>query len=200
MKKLILILPLMMLWACGPMIKEAPAGPMAVDAAYDVQLGHTWAELPPQMAGQNEGKLLTVDGQQLNQQQMFGSIEDGEALLITAKKAEITPPTYRSDMSEMEVIEFVTDTLAKSGMQNISVEGMRPAPFGSLDGIRFDIKGSSNVGLNLSGTVAFAKEGGKLHLITFLAPSQHYFGRHKAEVESIMRSIKLHSAAAQPIS
>jgi hypothetical protein len=100
-------------------------------------------------------------------------------------------PVYRADMSQTEIVEFLTDTLAALGYQNITTRSLRPAPFGTLSGVRFDLSAQTPAGLNIEGTALFAARDGKLNFVLYLAPQEHYYALHAAEVERIMRSVTL---------
>ena len=100
-------------------------------------------------------------------------------------------PQYRVDMSQTELVEFVTDTLAKDGYQNIATRALRPAGFGTLSGVRFDLNAQTPDGLNILGTALFAESDKKLNLIIYLAPEEYYYALRAAEVERILGSVTL---------
>lgn len=168
----------------------APQGPFKVGSAYRVELGRQWASLPAAMTAQRTGKFLTIDGPSLNLLQLVSDLKPGQSLLKTRSKDDPVP-VYRADMSQTELAEFLADTLAALGYQNIATRGLRPAPFGTLVGVRFDVSAQTPAGLNIEGTALMAQRDGKLNFILYLAPQEHYYALHAAEVERILRSVTL---------
>jgi len=163
-------------------------GPFEVDGAYRVTLGETWSAYPRD--SRTKLRNLTMDGEALNSLTFAASLEDGHTLIKTYDRHRLLP-VYRSDMSQTEVVEFIRDSLSVGGMADATITSLRPEPFGSLDGVRFDVKGATQRGLNMSGTGKAAIENGKLHLIIYTAPTEYYFGLHEYELNEILASIEL---------
>lgn len=166
-------------------IKLAPAGTYEGEA-LNVTLPRDWTDLTG--AGQQPPgvRLLTIDGVLLNQLYV-ATIEPGGALVKIVD--DDTPrPTYRSDMGETEMVEFVIDSLATFGYLEPQSTALRPQTLAGAPGVRFDISTRTQPGLNISGTAIVSRSGDNLNLLLFLAPSEHYYGRFLPEVESIFSS------------
>ncbi|NHK27539.1 hypothetical protein FF098_006450 [Parvularcula flava] len=163
-------------------------GPLDVDGAYRITLGETWSAYPRD--SRTKLRNLTIDGEALNSLTFAASLEDGHTLIRTYDRQRLLP-VYRSDMSQTEVVEFIRDSLSVGGMADATITSLRPEPFGALEGVRFDVKGATQRGLNMSGTGKAAIEDGKLHLIIYTAPTEYYFGLHEYEVNEILASIEL---------
>jgi hypothetical protein len=90
-------------------------------------------------------------------------------------------------MGDSELVEFVIDSLANT-LQEPQSTALRPQTFAGAPGVRFDISGRTEGGLNMTGTALVARAGEKLNLMIFLAPSEHYYGAFATEVEAIFAS------------
>ncbi|GGD02720.1 hypothetical protein GCM10011342_09620 [Aquisalinus flavus] len=163
-------------------------GPLDVDGAYRITLGETWSAYPRDT--RTKLRNLTIDGDALNSLTFAASLEDGHTLIKTYDRERLLP-VYRSDMSQTEVVEFIRDSLSVGGMADATITSLRPEPFGPLEGVRFDVTGATQRGLNMSGTGKAAIEDGKLHLIIYTAPTEYYFELHEYEVNEILGSIEL---------
>lgn len=169
---------------------EVKPGVYAPNSTYEVTVGKTWTAYPPSRI--NRSRVLTIDGMLLNQMTFIASIRDGENILgVRRNDKNRLVPQFRSDMGGFEIAELVTDSLTVSGMIDVESSNLRPEPFGSLDGIRFDFNGAMSGGLRYGGTAKAAVDDGTLHLIVYYAPSEYYYGLHDDEVQAVMNSVKM---------
>lgn len=172
-------------------IPSAPAGAYKVSPAYHVTLGRQWSDLSPIMYGQPKSvKLLTIDGPALNRLYVTDGLAPGGFIVKPTKKEQPTP-TYRAGMTPNELAEFLVDTVAALDYERTEMSGLRPAKFGDADALRIDIKAVTKEGLLISGTALVAESGGKLYVILYLAPTEHYYGSTLSEVEGIMNTAHL---------
>ncbi len=172
-------------------ITLAPAGPLAVSGGYSVTLGRNWSDASILWAGRpSHARMLTIDGPALNQLYITDGLAPGEAL-VRAVRAETRTPTYRANMSPTELVEFVSDSVSLFGYQRVTTRNLRPGQFAGGEAIRFDIAAQTRPGLDINGTALIAEHGGKLYLILYLAPAEHYYGASLAEVEQIMGSVRM---------
>ena len=111
----------------------------------------------------------------------------GDFLVKPAAKDKPTP-TYQKGMSATELVEFVADSVSALDYQKVETSGLRPTRLAGAEGLRFDLKGKTREGLEISGAAALAERGGKLYVILYLAPQEHYFQATLPEVESVMGS------------
>ncbi len=164
----------------------APAGAYKAERAFTVTLARPWSDMTGMLMPRPPGvRLLTMDGPALNQLYL-ASIAPGASLFRHADR-DTPAVTYRADMGDTELVEFVIDSLAVT-YQDPQAAALRPQALAGAPGIRFDIGARTQAGLNMSGTGLVARAGDKLNLIVFLAPSEHYFGAFQPEVESIIAS------------
>jgi hypothetical protein len=180
---------LMSLSACVS-VTSAPAGPYKIGTAT-VTLGHEWSDISAIMfARPAKVRLLSMDGPLLNRLYVTDGLAPGEFMVKPAAKERPTP-TYRAGMAPTELVEFVTDSVAALDYQRVETDNLRPAKVGSADGLRFDLKAKTKEGLDISGAAQVAEVGGKLYVVLFLAPSEHYYAAELPEVETVLGSVKV---------
>ncbi|MGE0830452.1 MAG: hypothetical protein AB7O04_14025 [Hyphomonadaceae bacterium] len=166
-------------------------GPYKAGEGYTVQLGRPWSDVTAIAQGRTPNvHFLTVDGPLLNRLYLAGALAPGQPL-VKALRRETPTPTFRADMADTELVEFVADSIAALNYQRPETSALRPGAIGALPGIRFDITALSSEGLHMSGTGLVAREGDELHVMLYLAPTEHYYGVLLSEVESIFASAAL---------
>jgi hypothetical protein len=180
---------LLALTACTT-VTLAPAGPYAV-GGQSVTLGRSWSDISIIMPGRPKTvRLLSIDGPLLNRLYIADGLTSGQFLVKPLRKERPTP-TWKSGMSPNEQVEFVADSVSALDFQRVETSALRPARVGGVDGLRFDIAGKTAEGLDISGLAQIAESGGRLYVILYLAPSEHYFAAQRSEVEGIMTSARL---------
>jgi hypothetical protein len=190
MRKAIMIAAALALSACATTPK-AVTGAYPIGEAYSITLGDTWADVSGLIAGRPKGvHLLTVDGPQLNRLYITEGLDPG-AFIVKPLNKESPTPTYRAGLSQNELVEFVTDTVAALDYQHAEATNLRPANFGAARSVRFDLTAQTKKGLNVSGAAQIAESGGKAYVMLYLAPSEHYYAASLAEVEKAFTSATL---------
>jgi len=171
-------------------ISPAPAGAYKVGKS-EVTLGRTWSNVSSLSPGMvKQAKLLSIDGPFLNRLYVVDGLPEGASLLRAPSKDK-PMPKVRSNMSAIERIEFVADTVTSLGYLRVETARPRPAKLGQADGVRFDVAARTPEGLDISGTGVVSEVGGKLYMILYLAPAEYYYGTLLPEVERIMSTAKL---------
>ncbi len=172
-------------------ITLAPAGPYKTERAFQVTLGRPWSDMSGALVPRPRGvRLLTMDGPALNQLYL-AALDPGAPLFNPPDADKDTPRVlYRADMSESELVEFVVDSLAATYEQPEASQ-LRPQALAGQSGIRFEVAMRTEAGLNMSGTALVARASEKLHVLLFLAPSEHYYSAFASEVEAIFASATL---------
>jgi len=177
--------------ACAT-ISSAPAGPYRVGDAMTVTLGRDWADASRTMVGAPRGvRLLTIDGPLLNRL-YFASLRPGD-YIVRRQSRERPTPIYRTGLSPTELVEFVADSVSALEYQRTETSNLRPGKLGDADALRFDVTSQTEAGLDISGSALVAERNGRLYVILYLAPTEHYFGAGQAEVEAIMDSARFTS-------
>lgn len=179
-----------LLAACAT-VANAPAGPYKVGSGYSVTLGRAWSDISAIMVARpRHVRLLSVDGPLLNRLYLTDGIVAGSFLVKPAAK-ETPTPTYRAGLSQNELVEFVVDSVAAIGYERPESANLRPAKFGNAEGLRFDLSAKTAEGLDVSGTSLLAESGGKLYVILYVAPTEHYYAATLPEIERVMSSATL---------
>jgi hypothetical protein len=170
-------------------ITDVPAGPLAV-GDFQATTAREWSDITRTVPGQPAYvRLLSIDGPLLNRLYIIGPMAPGDAIVRTPDKNSRTP-TYRNAMSPTEVVELVTDSVAALDYQRPEASGLRPAKFAGEDALRFDIATKTKDGLDISGSAETAEIKGKLYVVLYLAPTEHYYGAHLPDVDAILASTR----------
>ena len=128
-----------------------------------------------------------MDGPLLNRLYLTDGLSPGEYLVKPPKSDHATPP-YHERMSPTELVEFISDSVSAQGYAKVESLNLRPAQFRGVSAIRFDLTAVTDAGLNMQGTGEVAEISGKLFVMLYLAPQEHYFAANLPEVESIFAS------------
>ena len=172
-------------------VTEAPVGAYAVGTDYSVKLGHAWSDVSQIMTGRpKKVHLLSMDGPALNRLYLSEGLSPGDFLVMPAVKEHPTP-TYKAEMSPTEEVEFVADSVSALDYQRVETSGLRPGKFGQNDALRFDIAAKTKEGLDMGGTALVAEKAGKLYVMLYLAPVEHYYAATLPEVERVFGSAGL---------
>jgi hypothetical protein len=172
-------------------VTAAPAGAYKVSDNYAVTLGGSWNDISAIMVARPSNvRLLSLDGPLLNRLYLTDGLAAGQFLVKPLAK-ELPTPTYRAGMSSTELIEFVTDSVAALDYQRVQTGTIAPGTFAGGEGLRIDLTAKTKEGLDMSGRAAVAERGGRLYVILYLAPTEHYYRAHLAEVNAIMDSARL---------
>lgn len=175
--------------ACAT-IASAPAGDYQVASGYTVTLGRQWADFSKTFFNRSKKvKLLSVDGLLLNRLYLVDGLAPGEYIVKPLAKEQPTP-TYREGMSPTEFVEFVADSAVAMDYQRVETSGLRPARLGDTEAIRFDLTAQTKEGLEIAGSALVAEHGGKLYVMLYLAPTEHYYGATLPEVERVFGSAR----------
>jgi hypothetical protein len=171
-------------------IIDVPAGQIAVGDSFQATTAHEWADISKTVVGAPANvRLLSIDGPLLNRLYIVGPMAPGDAI-VKAQTKDVRTPTYRAAMSPNEMVELVTDTVAALDYQRPESSGLRPAKFAGENALRFDLAAKTKDGLNISGTAETAEIGGKLYVVLYLAPSEHYYAATLPEIEGILASAR----------
>lgn len=150
---------------------------------FNITLPREWSDITFMLPNRpRHMRMLSIDGPLLNRLYL-ASLEPGESLL-RPRDRDTPRPTYRADMSDNELVEFVTDCVAVE-YQSPEAGALRPQTFAGQPGVRFDLTAQTAEGLNISGTSLVARASDRLHMLLFLAPSEHYYGAMLPEIETI---------------
>lgn len=174
--------------ACAVTPRAVPAGTMTSAAGFDVTLNEAWSRWPEELNPATQGEYLTKDGLLLNRLHL-AKVENGKPWIRAARDADV--PRYRAGATEIETVDFLVASLKKIGYSTMDASNIRPETLDGQKGVRFDLAGKWENGLDVKGDAAFVASTGGLRLVVFLAPKVHYYDASAAEVDSIIRSVNL---------
>ena len=135
--------------------------------------------------------VWTIDGLGLDQLLFFSGVAPGAPLLRIPGVAQKDMVLYNTTMLPDDVMDMIAGTLGKSGDQQVRTSALRPVPFGTLTGFRFDLAFTTEDGLQMKGMAFFAQRRKKLDVILFVAPSEYYFDEYAPTVEKIFSSVQV---------
>lgn len=158
-------------------------------AVFDLQLetGLDWARVRAPRQEQ-----WTIDGAPLNQLTILSRIKPREHVFLRAKERSWRPdgPWFREGMRPDEVRDIVQDGLRGAGWANVESSQLRPVSWGSAPGLRFDLTLDNPNGLAYRGLVTAAEREGRLTLLVWIAPAEHYYGRDADAVGRMFDSLR----------
>ncbi|WP_147652160.1 hypothetical protein [Vulcaniibacterium gelatinicum] len=140
----------------------------------------------------HRNELWTIDGVMLNRLLIFSGIKPNEHVFQLRRERKSRPdgPWYRPGMRLDELQKLVTDGLADQQWTGIRASNLRPHQFGSVEGVRFDLELANPSGLLYRGTVAVAERNGRLTVLVWLAPQEHYHDRDVAAVNHMLDTMR----------
>ncbi len=182
----LLLVVALALASCGP----APL----VRAGSATAVGSIVLETPVDWSryGDSSVELWTRDGTLLNQFQFVGAIEPGQHVFRSRRESRRRPdgPYFRAGMHGLELQALVLDGLSELGAVRPEAKALRPVRFGAGESVRFDVDTANQEGLVYRGLAQASVHRGKLYVMLFLAPAEHYFGRDRVVVERMLDSAR----------
>ncbi len=174
----------------------AASGTYKIGEAYTVQLARTWSDASTLISpNPRHVKVFTMNGWALDQLILTDGLPVGQSMVSQVSRNQRRTddkqvPLVRAGMSELELVEFVADSMAFWDMQQIQSEEVRPASFGPHEGVAFDISARRPNGLDMKATGVAAQAGDKVYLLLFISTREHYFDTLKADVDRIAASVR----------
>ncbi len=154
----------------------------AIADVYTVEPQLAWTSF-------SSGKIetWTINGFALEVLRFYQGIDEGEPMLKGGAN-EDKRPRFRSAMTPTEVTEFVVESVFGP---RITPKNVRPAPFGSAQGFRFEVTYFTRDGVKRDALVAGAVLKNRLHVIVYDGTSLYHFGKYRAEAERVIESVRL---------
>lgn len=182
----LLLLALAGLAACATGGRLQTAGRTEV-LGMTVETSLDWARY----AGSRQ-EAWTIDGTALNQLRLFTGTRPGEHVFHLGRERRNIPQGawYQPGLRADELHELLLAALREQGWAAVQSSNLRPARFGSVDGLRFEFSMASQRGLRYAGTAALFERDGKLTTIYWQAPVEHYHPRDAAAVAALIDSIQ----------
>lgn len=134
----------------------------------------------------------TIDGAPLNQLSIFSGIKPDEHVFLGTRERRSRPdgPWFRPGMRPDEVRDIILDGLRGAGWANVVASDLRPASFGEVPALRFDLDLDNPSGLVYRGLATAAERDGRLTVLVWIAPAEHYYGRDVEAVAQMFDSLR----------
>lgn len=134
----------------------------------------------------------TIDGAPLNQLSIISRIKPREHVFLSARERSWRPdgPWFRAGMRPDEVRDIVLDGLRGAGWANVEASNLRPVSWGGVPGLRFEIDLDNPNGLVYRGMATAAERDGRLTVLLWVAPAEHYYGRDAEAVGRMFDSLR----------
>lgn len=160
-----------------------------------VQAGTGWNQAPAAAtpAARKTAATWTQDGLLLDRISIIPGVADGETIL-DVKDESAALPVFRADMLPNEIEELVESTIVKlfgEAQAVVSTANLRPYRFGDNAGVLFDLEAMVTDSPKYNGVVGAFIANDKLYLMYFLGAVPHYYEKHFAEAEAIIKSALL---------
>lgn len=174
----------------------AASGTYRIGTAYTIQLDRTWSDASALISPNSRHvKVFTMNGWALDQLILTDGLPVGQSMVSQVSRNQRRTddkqvPLVRAGMSELELVEFVADSMAFWDMQQITSDEVRPASFGPHEGVAFEISARRPNGLAMKATGVAAQAGNRVYLILFISTREHYFDALKADVDRIAASVR----------
>lgn len=154
---------------------------MQVDSSLD------WARMKYPRA-----QLWTIDGSPLNQFIFISKVRANEHIFLSGRERKRRPdgPWFKPGMRPDEIQNIMLDGWREVGFAKITGSNLRPGKFGNVDGLRFDVEMTSQDGLIYKGTAGAVERNGRLNVMYWLAPQEHYYGRDIAAINKMFDSFR----------
>lgn len=193
MKKRILLLFVLLvtLTGCVAPFSLVTPGVVAVED-LTVQAGSGWNNAPIHQRpyARKTSAAWTKDGLLLDRLVFIPAVADGEPLLTSREKTAALP-VFRADMLPNEIEELVESSIVKffgEGQAVVNTENLRPHRFGDDRGVLFDLSATVTDSPEYRGLVGAFIADDKLYVMYFLGATPHYFSKHIAEAEAVIKS------------
>lgn len=149
---------------------------------------NSWSFRPGKKA-----ELWSYDGPVLNQIEFIGGIAAGEPLAKERNKKDKPLPKFNPNMLPTDIAQVYEQTQRiVTQSPDFTVDSMEPVTFAGHPGVKFTFHFTRpEEEITRKGEARGAIIGGKLYLISYMAPALHYFDAHLAKAQAIMESAKV---------
>ena len=160
-----------------------------------VTAGGNWNLAPNNTtpSSRSNSRTWTQDGLLLDRIAIIPGVKDGQSIFDSRNKSAALP-VFRADMLPNEIEELVESSIVKlygEGQSAVSTSGLRPQGFGTDGGFMFDITAAVTESPDYRGLVGAFIVDDTLYMVIFLAADPHYYDKHLASAEAIIKSATL---------
>ena len=163
-------------------------GPNPAGGKLKIDSGMEWTRLNTQRF-----QLWTIDGELLNRLYLVHTVKEKEFIFLGQRESRRRPDGafYHRGLRPDELRDLILDGLRAVGTSNVEAKNLRPATFGTREGLRFEFSLTNEEGLRFQGMAAAFEHEKGLSLAIFLAPSEYYYPRDAEKVSKMLDSLRL---------
>jgi len=176
----------MCLFAIVSMASPALAGNALITPGTPVSVAKSGLTVTPDREWNKLGarpgrnsETWTLDGDELNGLNFYGGIQSGKTLFREVSKRTKPLPHFSTTMLLTDIPEFLEDSYRIAlGTSLFSIDAIEPVQFLGTKAVHFVYSfRRDQEDISRKGDATATIIGGKLFMITFEAPTVHYFGR-----------------------
>lgn len=170
---------------CGGGFRLVRPGKAVSLGYYSVDPQISWT-----VSANRKWQAWTVDGYYLHRISFSSGLREGD-VLFGRLEGEAGAPTFKAGLTPHEIMEFVAASYAALGYKQVKTAGLKPHPFGRLEGFRFELESFDRFDLEVRALVVGAVEDHKLYAICYDGASEYYFPKYRETVERLIASIQI---------
>lgn len=172
--------------AGGPLVKPGPtiaSGKLMIDSQMEWTRVYTGTRY----------QLWSIDGELLNRLYLIQNVRAKEFIFLGQRQTKRRPDGafYQRGLRPDELRDLILDGLRAAGTANVEARNLRPAMFGTREGLRFEFSLANEEGLKFQGMAAAFEQEKGLSLAIFMAPSEYYYPRDEAKVSKMLDTLRL---------
>lgn len=172
--------------AGGPLVKPGPtiaSGKLMIDSQMEWTRVYTGTRY----------QLWSIDGELLNRLYLIQNVRAKEFIFLGQRQTKRRPDGafYQRGLRPDELRDLILDGLRAAGTANVEARNLRPAVFGTREGLRFEFSLANEEGLKFQGMAAAFEHEKGLALAIFMAPSEYYYPRDEAKVSKMLDTLRL---------
>ena len=163
-------------------------GPNPAGGKLKIESQMEWTRLNTQRF-----QLWTIDGELLNRLYLVHTVKEKEFIFLGQRESRRRPDGafYHRGLRPDELRDLILDGLRAVGTSNVEAKNLRPATFGTREGLRFEFSLTNDEGLRFQGMAAAFEHEKGLSLAIFLAPSEYYYPRDAEKVSKMLDTLRL---------
>jgi hypothetical protein len=171
--------------AGGPLVRPGPnpaGGKLMIDSEME------WTRLQT-----TRYQLWTMDGELLNRLYLVPTVREKEFIFLGQRQTKRRPDGafYQHGLRPDELRDLILDGLRAAGTANVEARNLRPAMFGTREGLRFEFSLANEEGLKFQGMAAAFEHEKGLSLAIFMAPAEFYYPRDEVKVSKMLDTLRL---------
>ncbi len=189
MKKLLALLLLLCLTACGT-VKKVESGTNTIGDRLSVTIDGSWNHLD--FPGIKPAQLWTMEGVPIDEFLIYSGIKDGQPMHPESPSGSKQQNfVFRSAMQTEEIVAMFEGVLSR-GNATFKLIKLEPYRFGDRNGFRFEYERIRKIDNVQQRGIGFgAVDKGELFALIYHAPRLSFFPRHQARVEAIAKSVSI---------